>query len=568
MAPAERNARAEFDAFELRHLHVLRPELSLAAFTSMVATSRRQESLTHLLTALRALERTMTKESSPHRSWTEWTEHFGKLLDAASWGPESHEDSIEFQIRRRWESALDELASLNLHGGSIDYSRALASLEWIANKTMFAPESREAPIQIMGPLEAAGARFDALWFLRAGELTWPVLPQRNVLLPWHLQREFGMPGVEITRDDEHARRLTDRIAATAGIIIFSYAEQTASGHQLSSSLLERHQLGKLEPHTLQTPIDRSNISLDLAEDTEPLPPLPDAVTRGGAEILRLQAACGFRAFAERRLWSAELKRLESGMDSAERGNVVHRALQFFWTEIKTHAALNSLLAQERDAAIARAVNAALEPTTLKAATAWERSYVEMQHLRLVSLMRSWLDLEAARSPFSVSISEHEFDDVRVGPLRMKVRVDRVDTGDEGEIFIDYKSGSYRPSAWLTDRPDQPQLPLYTILSGAKKVEGVAFGIIRAGEEMTLTGYATTKGTITKSVALKEADTLEEQIDRWHNILTRLAEDFHSGKAAVDPKHYPSTCEHCAQRIFCRFDVASAIEEDAGDGEHG
>ena len=39
---------------------------------------------------------------------------------------------------------------------------------------MFAPESRDAPVQVMGPLEAAGGTFDAVWFLRAGELSWPM----------------------------------------------------------------------------------------------------------------------------------------------------------------------------------------------------------------------------------------------------------------------------------------------------------------------------------------------------------------------------------------------------------
>ena len=52
--------------------------------------------------------------------------------------------------------------------------------------------------------------------------------------------------------------------------------------------------------------------------------LPDRVIRGGATVLQLQAACGFRAFAEHRLGSTELESVELGMDALESGIVVHR----------------------------------------------------------------------------------------------------------------------------------------------------------------------------------------------------------------------------------------------------
>ena len=40
--------------------------------------------------------------------------------------------------------------------------------------------------------------------------------------------------------------------------------------------------------------------------------LPDRVMRGGATVLQLQAACGFRAFAEQRLWATELETIDLG----------------------------------------------------------------------------------------------------------------------------------------------------------------------------------------------------------------------------------------------------------------
>ena len=108
------------------------------------------------------------------RTHAEWAERMRELLEAAAWGSGAGETSVEFQMRRKWESALDELATLDFDGVQVEFAQALEALERIARQTMFAPESREAPVQVMGPLEAAGGTFDAVWFLRAGDLSWPM----------------------------------------------------------------------------------------------------------------------------------------------------------------------------------------------------------------------------------------------------------------------------------------------------------------------------------------------------------------------------------------------------------
>ncbi len=45
-----------------------------------------------------------------------------------------------------------------------------------------------------------------------------------------------------------------------------------------------------------------------------------------------------------------------------------------------------------------------------------------------------------RLPFEVRLSEKDFSDVQVGPLRLNVRMDRVDEVEGGEVLIDYKTG--------------------------------------------------------------------------------------------------------------------------------
>jgi RecB family exonuclease len=173
-----------------------------------------------------------------------------------------------------------------------------------------------------------------------------------------------------------------------------------------------------------------------------------------------------------------------------------------------------------------------------------------------------------RVPFEVRLSEKEFEDVRVGPLRLNVRMDRVDEVAGGEVLIDYKTGAASPNDWLTEKPDAPQLPLYAILSEADRLKGVAFGLVRAGEGRGLKGYASEEGLLPgKLPKMKEAATFDAQVERWKEVLVALAEEFYAGDARVLPKNYPKTCEYCGQRVLCRLDVSS-LEEDEEDQTAG
>src|SRR5258708_31184878 len=112
---------------------------------------------------------------------------------------------------------------MDIDGGEVEFAQALEAWERIGRQTTFAPESRDAPVQVMGPLEAAGGQFDAVWFLRAGDLSWPAVTTASPLLPWAMQRELGMPGVDAARDAEQARRGAERGGAGQKAVGVSYA---------------------------------------------------------------------------------------------------------------------------------------------------------------------------------------------------------------------------------------------------------------------------------------------------------------------------------------------------------
>jgi len=628
--PDELLPRAEFDAFVLRRQPLLQPEVSLDALLALAGNAKYgAEALPLLLKHLQALrlifqrsdfarsersrsERTPVVRTQTARTYTDWTSVIDELLDAAGWSTPSRDSSVEFQTRRKWSSALDELATLDFDsrtdGTRVPFATALAELTRIASQTLFAPETRHAPIQILGPLESAGSRFDALWFLRASDLAWPARSTPNPLLPWLLQHELAMPGADPAHDTAHAQRITQRIAASATTVVFSYAQQSGEGQQrpspvvaslsktgiaktglaeagLTLDLLTAEEIAPAEP--APTPI-----ALEAFADEQPIPPPPDRVIEGGASVLAAQAACPFRAFAERRLFASALDSPSLGLDASQRGSLIHAVLDDFWGIVETQTALRLYTDEERDGILTHCIDAALarhSPTS-----GWTRAYLGVERDRLLKLLGPWLDFEAEeRSPFVVLAREQKLSDVSIGPLRLSVRVDRIDRalipphlddesgngetdeGDSepGEIILDYKTGPASVADWLGPRPDAPQLPLYAVVRAAGNMNdagnpndaenndvapnltAIAFASVRLGKDLGLNGYESHEGVLPKPAKLKTAS-LAEQIEKWRATLTDLAQSFHSGDARADPKQFPQTCKGCKQNLFCRLDPAA------------
>ena len=551
---AERLAAAEFDKEELREAHLLRPELSLEAVARRMESSPRAARLGSLLDRVRAMRRTAHGEhlhAPAHlQSHSHWSDAFRKLLAAAGWSRTANASSLAFQTHRRFESTLDELATLDFDGSHASAAEALASLVRIARQAIFAPGSRNAPIQILGPLEVGGVPFDALWFVGASDLCWPQPPSFSPLLPFQLQRSLGIPGTDPDRDRAAALSLTHRIAASAAQVIFSFASLTDEGEQRPSPVLAALHLEALPEEPARAPLRPLPLEEFLDEGFLPAP--PDRVTPGGAQVLQNQAACGFRAFAEHRLVSTAPALRPLGLDALERGSLVHRVMEHLWSRVPDQSELRALSLAERYAILDDCIALGLEKPEGAAETAWDAAYLTTQRLRLRKLLRPWLDRELARPPFSVRQKE-DSRVIQIGLLRLSLRVDRIDQTEAGPVILDYKTGSATPAQWLTDRPEAPQLPLYAVIS-EEPVAGVAFALLRAGDDLCMKGFADSDDIFGKPAKMEMP--LQDQVEQWREVLTGLAEDFYNGRADVAPRSYPQTCAFCTQRILCRLNPSA------------
>jgi ATP-dependent helicase/DNAse subunit B len=185
------------------------------------------------------------------------------------------------------------------------------------------------------------------------------------------------------------------------------------------------------------------------------------------------------------------------------------------------------------------------------------------------------EYETTRIAFEVAETEAGRT-VHLAGLTLDLRLDRVDRLNDGSLLvIDYKSGNVLPSLWDLPRPADVQLPLYAGFAIDREKEalgGLVFAKLRSGNQ-ELTGrlfdpsatlFAGLKGT---SPLMKHKLELEQLID-WRDCIEQLARDFVDGRAEVDPREYPKTCEHCGLESLCRIQEHQGLLESEDNAEAG
>lgn len=540
-AETERTARGLLDA-RLRESG--RTQLSLADI--------REEARTDCPALSRALQNWLkSNEGVPTRQTAApWAATFSARFQAVGWPGEQPLNSVEYQTVEAWKEALSAFAGTDSAAGEMSAAEALSLLTRIGGGTDFQPESPDAPVQVLGTLEASGLQFDHLWVAGLDDELWPKAASPDPFLPVGLQRRAGIPRCSPERELAFATLVTQRLLASAPDIVLSYPVRDGDRDLSPSPLILS--VPKVAPTDL--PRSRSATCMDSilqARAVEQIvdeqgPPLgEEAWQRGGTRVFQYQAACPFRAFVELRLGAEDLEAPAPGLNARQRGTLVHAALEEFWNEVRTHEALCNR--PDIIDAVRRAVALAIQRFEEDRGASLPERFAALERRRLERILTDWLELEKRREPFEVIKPEGERD-AEVGGIHFRVKIDRIDRIAGGrDVIIDYKTGTSSVRTWETERPEEPQLPLYSVVYGERPLAGVLFGQLKTGEVKF-------KGLVDGAVVIPGADSddLAGRIDGWRKVMERLAADFRAGHAEADPKEPAKSCRYCSLACLCRI----------------
>jgi len=577
-AGAEESSALQAFMRALRRCGLERTQWSLDAFLRQDAFVRKGQATENLPTAwvqrITSAHRKLTDLSHRRQSPLEWAALVPQLLEDAGWPGEGRLSSADFQAFHRWEQAVDACGSLGFDGRRIGWPDFLSALARTLDETLFAPESRDAPIQIAGPAESAGLTAGAIWFLGADEDAWPSAGSTHPLLPTQLQREAGMPHATPRHDWELAHTIATRLLTSAPRVHFSFAGQKGDSETRPSRLIAQLAGPPIElPPELKPPGHEEPIAVPF-NDTSRIP-FPRNRIGGGSDVLTSLSQCAFKAFAISRLDAKGWEPAEAGLTAAQRGQLLHTVLHSVWggPPRGLHSRDELLQLTDRKSFVEAHVQRALdEKMPAGARERMPRRYLEIEALRLTRLVTEWLNYEATRIPFSVEETEAKRT-VTIAGLELGLRLDRIDKlNDDSLLVIDYKSGDVSPKSWDLPRPDDVQLPLYAgfAVDSAEKLGGLVFAKVRAGdqefagrlENANATLFAGLKGTN----SLVKTKLTEGQLNEWKAYIEQLARDFLAGRATVDPREVPKTCERCGLQTLCRIQERAGLAEDTDDSD--
>ena len=532
-AQAEMSARALLEA-------KLRDDGELVVCGSWLL-KRAESSAPILAERLAAMQRLQVPAAKPASAWPEF---FHALLHAAGWPGERTLTSDEYQALVRWDDLLSEFCTLDHVMPLLNYAQALSQLQRVTHETLFQPETIEAPVQILGVLEASGQSFDHLWVMGLDDGAWPRQCSPNPFIPISVQRRFDLPHSTPERELAHAKLALETLVSSADDVVLSWPKSEADIDLAPSRLIENFPLAEafvLPSYPSYRALVCSAHQTEFFDDDRA--PSIAKWTSGGASLFQRQAACAFQAFAAIRLRANPLNDPAPGLSPIERGTLAHAALAAVWDELRTHAALADM--KRVESAVAAATRSALADMAKRRRKTFTSAFTALEERRLKRLMFEWLEIDRSREPFECIECEAK-KEVAVDGISVGVRIDRTDRlADGSTVVIDYKTGDCDARQWQGARPDAPQLPLYAC--GASDLAALSFAKVRAGE-MQYSGLARRGGI---AVGMQVPDNWEATLSDFRRVLQALAHDFLDGVAHVDPKSR-ETCAQCEFAALCRI----------------
>lgn len=393
----------------------------------------------------------------------QWAEYFRQWLGALGYPGGQSLDSESFQALEAFDRALVQWAAQLAFLGPIGLRRAVSLLAQWLHESLFQPQrDPSARLDVLGLLEAEGGAWDAVWILGLTDDVLPAPARPNPLLPAAVLRAAGAPRSTPERELQWAGHLVADLLGSAPQVIASYSERDGEREQRASPFVAAWLPAALanEPQAQATGSAVSGPALETVLDEQGPALVQGEPQSGGVWVLDAQARNPLWAFVKYRLHATVMPAYATAGDFTARGNFLHGVLNALSDRWSSQA----VMLAEKDRPECQA---ALQQIIARQADMHLADYMpvvrDLECERALAVVSSWLDFEAARSPFDVVA--HEADTAwQHGPLQLKLRIDRVDRLDDDTlVVIDYKTGAALPDPrrqWLRERPVELQLPFY------------------------------------------------------------------------------------------------------------
>ena len=498
-----------------------------------------------------------------------WADLFLDTLNALGWPGDRQLSSREYQVRVRFLEQFTVLSSLDALLGPIPLGDALNKLWGLLSGIVFQPRSRNMPVQVLGVRETAGIRFRHLWLGDMCDEAWPPRASAVPFLPLDAQRRAGLPAAIPERNFKQFEHVTHRLLSSAENIVVSSArldgDREIHPAPMIPQMPDYHPPPPIDSPAKWMRATAPNILESCIDDTAP-PVARFEKLKGGVQILTLQSACPFRAFATLRLHATALEHPVHGLTPIDRGNIVHNVLQRIWTSLRDSQAL---LDAGSDDVIDTTINAVIDQQRLEKTDHIPGHFFDAERECVRRLLLEWIGIERMRPSFSV-VDREAVRSITLGGITLSLRLDRIDRLPDGNFaLIDYKTSMKNPGDWMQKRPREPQLPLYAIAS-RESVSAVAFAVLRRGA-CAFTGLTADPAVFPQLHDVSEwtMKVLDEKLswnsllDGWNDTLSSLATDFAEGVAIVDPRD-GDTCTYCTLHSLCRIDEFRLDDGDIDD----
>jgi len=410
------------------------------------------------------LQRTAALTKARHElpgsaSPAEWAVYIDEALKLAGWPGERRLNSESFQLVNRWRDLLNDLARIDLVAERMSLDTALNQLESMASDAVFQPEAQLTRVHLLGPLEASGLEFDAIWLTGMTAANWPPAGNPSALISRRLQIDHDMPDSVPANTVSYASSLVKGLCSSASEVVCSYALTEDDAEQTPSDLINSMDIvfenGPEDPGWFAEHIAGTAKLHDVAD---PVPPVgPNETLSGGASAIQNQLGEPVSAFIGNRLGVRTLDEQTSGLPSLLRGNLIHDALYdlYFHKPSRDEVAAWTQV----DERINKAVDFAFSGRERHTDRVLQQLFA-MERRRVATLLREFIAFDSQRDAFVVASVEQEVEFNEAG-IRLQLRVDRIDQLDDGRIAIlDYKTGAEKKFLTSKGQPREYQLVAY------------------------------------------------------------------------------------------------------------